>query len=70
MDVFEAFLLYYTAFHEYELNTKELKEMLIAEIGEEGFKQALVIFKQKQEERLVAGDKRTLYEAMKVCQKM
>jgi len=65
MDVFEAFLLYYTAFHERELNTKELKEMLIAEIGEEGFKQSLVIFRQKWEELKAAGDKRTLYEVMK-----
>jgi uncharacterized protein YqgQ len=60
---FEAFVLYYTAFHEYELNTKELKEMLILEIGEEGFAKALVIFRQEREreKREAAGDKRTLY---------
>lgn len=63
---FEAFLLYYTAFHEHELNTKEFKEMLIAEIGEDGFKKAMDIFKEKVAELKAAGDKRTLYEATKV----
>lgn len=62
---FEAFVLYYTAFHEYELNTKELKEMLILEIGEEGFVKALVIFRQEWGKRQDADDKRTLYEVMK-----
>lgn len=62
---FEAFVLYYTAFHEYELNTKELKEMLILEIGEEGFAKALIIFRQEWEKRQAAGDKRTLYAATK-----
>jgi len=62
---FEAFVLYYTAFHEFELTTKDLKEMVILEIGEEGFKLALEIFTQKRLEREAVGDKRTLYEAMK-----
>lgn len=66
---FEAFVLYYTAFHEGELNIKEFKEMLLADVGEEGLKEALAIFKQKREERLAAGDKRTLYDATKVEKK-
>lgn len=66
---YEAFVLYYTAFHEWEFNSKELKEMLIAEIGEEGFKDALATFRQKWEEVKAAGDKRTLYEVMKECPK-
>lgn len=62
---FDAFVLYYNAFHERELTTKEFKEMLIAEVGEDGFKETLAIFRQKWEERQAAGDKRTLYEVMK-----
>lgn len=62
---FETFSLYYTAFHEFEFTTKELKEMLISEIGEEGFKQALITFRQKREERQAVGDKRTLHDVMK-----
>ncbi len=61
--MFEAFLLYYTAFHEFEITAKELKEMLVAEIGEEGFKEALVVFKEEREKLVAAGDKRTYYEA-------
>ena len=60
---YEAFLLYYTAFHERELSLKEFKEMLIAEIGENGVKAALVIFKQKIAER--AGEKGTIYDSMR-----
>jgi hypothetical protein len=62
---FDAFVLYYTAFHEFEITAKEMKEMLLLEIGEDGLKQALEVFKQKRLERETAGDKRTLYEATK-----
>jgi hypothetical protein len=62
---FDALVLYYTAFREFEITLKEMKEMLVSEIGEEGLKQALEVFKQKRLEREAAGDKRTLYEATK-----
>lgn len=62
---FDAFVLYYTAFHDFEINIKELKEMLLLEIGEDGLQEALVVFKQKRLEREAAGDKRTYYEATK-----
>lgn len=61
---FDAFVLYYTAFHEFEITTKEMKEMLLLEIGEDGLKQALEVFKEKRFEREAAGDKRTFYEAV------
>ncbi len=54
-----------TAFHEWELNLNDFKEMLLAEIGEEGIKDALATFKAKREERFAAGDKRTLYDVLK-----
>jgi hypothetical protein len=62
---FDALLLYYTAFREFEITLKEMKEMLVSEIGEDGLTQALEVFKQKRLEREAAGDKRTYYEATK-----
>lgn len=60
---YEAFVLYYTAFHAWEINTKEFREMLVSDIGEDGFKQALSTFRQEREKRELAGDKRTKHEA-------
>lgn len=60
---FDTFVLYYTAFHEGELTLAELKEMTLADIGEEGLKAALATFRSKRLEREAAGDKRTLYDA-------
>jgi hypothetical protein len=60
---YEAFILYYTAFHEFEISVKEFKDMLISDIGEDGFAQAIAIFKQDREKRESVGDKRTMYEA-------
>lgn len=60
---YEAFLLFYTAFHKFEITLKEFKEMLVSEIGEDGLKAALVIFKEKIAER--AGQKGTLHDSMK-----
>lgn len=60
---FETFLLYYISWHEGEMTLAELKEMVIADIGQEGLTDALGTFRSKRLEREAAGDKRTLYDA-------
>lgn len=62
---YEAFLLYYTAFHEWEISTSDFKQMLTEEIGEEGVKDALSTFRAEREARFVAGDMRLLYDVQK-----
>lgn len=59
---FEAFTLYYKAFHEFEITLKEFKEMLIADIGEEGFAKALVSFRAEFEK---LNGKQTWFDATK-----
>ena len=66
---YEAFVLYYTAFHAWEINTKEFKEMLINDIGEEGLGKAIVIFREEREKRVAAGDKRLLDDVLKAEKK-
>lgn len=64
-DPFETFVLYYTAWHENEFSLSELKNLLLEELGTEGFEQALHTFKAKRLERYAEGDKRTLYDVLK-----
>jgi hypothetical protein len=62
---YEAFLLYYTAFHEWEIGTKDIKDMLLSDVGEEGLKIAVSIFREERLKREENGDRRVLYDVLK-----
>ena len=61
---FETFVLYYTLWHEGDGTIYDMKKHVIAEIGEDGFAEAIEIFRQKRLEREAAGSKKTLYQEM------
>lgn len=58
----EAFLLYYTCWHEGDFDLADMREQLICEIGAEGLTQALSEFKSARLLREENGDFRTYYE--------
>lgn len=57
----EAFLLYYTAWHEHEFGFSEMKELVVAEIGADGLRTALIEFQAIIRSYRDAGDRRTYY---------
>lgn len=63
---FEAFVLYYTAWQDGEISLSDMKEFILAEVGEEGMAEALNVFRQKRLEREAQGVKMTLYEYTKL----
>lgn len=61
---YETFLLYYVSCHEGEFVLSQMKQLLLAEIGEAGLLEAVAIFRSKRLERESQGIYKTLYETM------
>ncbi len=61
----ETFILYYIGWHEHEYGFAEFKQSVLGELGEEGFKFALIHFREMRLAREADGDRRTYYEATK-----
>lgn len=66
---FETFVLFYTAWHEGEMSLKDMREMVVAEIGEAGLTLAIEQFRAKRLEREAAGIFCTLYDTIKAEEK-
>lgn len=61
----ETFLLYYECWHEKEIDFTEFRENLISDLGEDGMKSAVSLFRDMCSPRWATGDRRTYYELMK-----
>lgn len=61
---FETFVLFYVAWQEHEISLREMKEMILAEIGEEGLTKAIAVFRSKRLEREATASKKTLYDVL------
>lgn len=62
---YDAFMLYYTCWHEGEFSLLEMKQLLIDEIGQDGLTIAIAEFKKHRSERENNGDFRILYKVIK-----
>jgi len=61
----EAFLLYYTCWHEGDFSLADMRTSLVEEIGEDKIKIALFEFKELRLEREKNGDFRTWHQISK-----
>lgn len=61
----DLFVLYYVAWHEKEFSLSEMRANLLADLGVDGFAQALQEFRSQRSERELKGEFRTLFQIMK-----
>jgi hypothetical protein len=64
---FDTFFLYYSSYHEGEFSLRDMKDMLLTELGEEGLKRAVAVLREKRLAREATGVFTTLYRHLKVA---
>lgn len=66
---FDTFLLYYASWHEGEFGLFEMKAQMLADLGRDGYNNAVAAFSEKlrelDEEQKGVKKKRTMYQIMK-----